>query len=185
MRRLTFICHAATASQREGRFPLPEESIEAGTKARPSPNRLLGPLICAPERRTVETALLLSPHAPAAQALQDCDFGTWKGKSLREIQLHDPRGTAAWLCDPGARPHGGESLAKLCERVGAWLDAFREPGHTVAVTHVSVMRAAALHVLGAPFPAFWRIDIQPMSAIDIRFDGRFWTIRSLNERLPD
>jgi hypothetical protein len=44
------------------------------------------------------------------------------------------------------------------------------------------MRAAALYVLEAPFPAFWRLDIQPMSAIDLRSNGRFWTIRSLNDR---
>jgi broad specificity phosphatase PhoE len=184
LRRLTLVCHAATAAQREGRFPLPEESIITGTRLDAPRNRVSAPLTCAPERRAVETALLLGPYAHITHALRDCDFGTWEGKSLGDIQRGDPDGAAAWLCDPGSRPHGGESLAELCERVGRWLDAFQEPDHTLAVTHASVMRAAALHVLRAPFPAFWRFDIQPLSAMDIRFDGRFWTIRSLNERLP-
>ncbi|HUE65623.1 MAG TPA: histidine phosphatase family protein [Rhizomicrobium sp.] len=185
LRRLTLICHAATASQREGRFPLPDESIMTGTTLHGPCNKVPGPLACAPEKRALETALLLAPHASTMQALRDCDFGAWMGKSVQEIQLDDPAGTAAWLCDPGSRPHGGESLAELCERVGRWLDGIRENGHTFAVTHASVMRAAALHVLGAPFAAFWRLDIQPLSAMDMRFDGQFWTIRSLNDHWAD
>lgn len=45
-----------------------------------------------------------------------------------------------------------------------WLNSVSGGGHTVAVTHASVIRAVVLAVLDAPFPAFWRIDVPPLTA---------------------
>jgi len=185
LRHLTLLCHAATLAQREGRFPMADDSIIAG-KGRS--NRVVDQparVLCARERRAQETAHLLGLRPTLEDTLRDCDFGAWKGKTLEEIRRSDPSGATLWLDDPQARPHGGESLAELLARVNRWLDEFAENGHVIAVTHAAVMRAATLHVLEAPFSAFWRLDIQPMSAIDLRSNGRFWTIRSLNDRWAD
>jgi broad specificity phosphatase PhoE len=137
-------------------------------------------VLSAPEKRAEETALLIARQTQIADALRDCDFGAWKGRTLTEIGHGDPQGAAAWLADPGACPHGGERIAELLHRIGGWLDHFTQDGHVVAVTHAAVMRAAALHILQAPFAAFWRMDIQPLSTMDLWFNGRFWTLRSLN-----
>ena len=180
MRRLTLICHAATRSQREGRFPLPDEPILMDPLPRAPYAGSTVAVLSAPEKRAQETALLMARHTQTTDALRDCYFGAWKGRTLTEIGHSDPQGAAAWLADPGACPHGGETLAGLSHRIGGWLDGFTQDGHVVAVTHAAVMRAAALHILQAPFAAFWRMDIQPLSAMDLWFNGRFWTLRSLN-----
>ncbi len=49
-----------------------------------------------------------------------------------------------------------------------------ERGHTIAITHASVIRTAIAHVLGAPLAASWKIDIEPLSITDFRSDGRRW-----------
>ena len=47
------------------------------------------------------------------------------------------------------------------------------------MTHAAVIRAAVLIVLDAPASAFWRIDVEPLSLTDLRFDGRRWALRAL------
>jgi len=61
----------------------------------------------------------------------------------------------AWINDPQAAPHGGESVMQLSERVAAWLTSLQgASGHIVAVTHPFVVRAALMQVLqGAAFNA--------------------------------
>ena len=47
-----------------------------------------------------------------------------------------------------------------------------QPGHVVAVSHPFVIRAAMLYVLQFPVSMFYRIDVEPLSAIELRFKGR-------------
>ncbi len=64
--------------------------------------------------------------------------------------------------------------------MAAWIhERSRDPGHTVAVTHASVIRAAIVHVIQAQMPSFWRIDILPLSRTEFRTNGRRWVLRSL------
>jgi broad specificity phosphatase PhoE len=59
--------------------------------------------------------------------------------------------------------------------VAAWLNTLQTaPGHVVAVTHPFVIRAALTHVLQST--AFNLIDIEPLSAIELRFNG-CWRLR--------
>jgi len=52
-----------------------------------------------------------------------------------------------------------------------------EHGHTIAVTHGSVIRAAIVHVLGAPLSACRKIDIEPLGITEFSSDGRRWMLR--------
>ncbi|MEI9997551.1 MAG: histidine phosphatase family protein [Rhizomicrobium sp.] len=178
---LTLICHAATAAQRLGAFPR-DDGIEPGPAKNLDALRSIattaGTVLCAPERRALETAGLLGLQVATTDTLRDCDLGNWRGRHLKDIQRDDPNGTVLWLSEPGAKPHGGESLTELFERVDAWLETLPAAGHIVAVTHASVMRAAVLHALRAPADAFWRLDVEPLSTIDMRHNGRFWSLRS-------
>ena len=85
------------------------------------------------------------------------------------------------MLDPDAAPHGGESLAAFCARIGRWLDEqAASEGRVAAVTHGEVIKAAVVHALGAPLPAFWRIDATPLAVTELHaHDGR-WTIVRLN-----
>jgi hypothetical protein len=55
----------------------------------------------------------------------------------------------------------------------------RFDGHTVAVTHASVIRAAVVHVIEAELRSFWRVDVLPLAFADLRTNGRRWVLRSL------
>ena len=115
--------------------------------------------------------MALGLNVDVEPALRDCDYGRWRGLPSKDVAEREPDAFAAWLGDPVAAPHGGESLATLIERVGAWLtQSLARDGRTLAVTHASVVRAAIVNALGAGPSAFARIDIAPLSLA--RFSGR-------------
>lgn len=179
--RLTLMCHARTAAQKEARFGL-DEPLDAGWLAkRPGIGgeyRNVRHLLCGPELRTRQTAALMGSEALAVQALADCDFGRWRGLSVEALLDTEPEHLQAWRDDPDAAPHGGESVTRLCRRVGDWLTTLQHtPGHCLAVTHPFVMRAALVHVLGCPMAMFHRIDIEPLGLIDLRFND-VWRLRA-------
>ncbi|HEY1731252.1 MAG TPA: histidine phosphatase family protein [Terriglobales bacterium] len=184
--RLTLISHAATQAQRRAAFPLDEPLEERetakiaalGWKA-PRAQRVLA----APERRTQETAHALGLPVAIAAELRDCDYGEWQGRELSELQSLDPEGFVAWLTDPLANPHGGESIVSLIDRVARWMNGEMETAHTIAVTHPPVIRSAIVHALQAPPQSFFRIDVAPLSITDLRFNGKAWTLRSTGHRL--
>ena len=75
------------------------------------------------------------------ERLIEMDFGAWENRPWDAI----PRDQLdAWMRDfLGARPHGGESVQQLYDRVGAALtDAARGPVPALVVTHAGVIKAA-------------------------------------------
>ena len=180
-KRLTLICHGATAATRAAAFPQ-DEPLEDGVLSRVE---VLGQGLRRPDRawsspalRARQTAAALALDASVNGSLRDCDYGRWGGRTFTDVQTHEPASVAAWLSDAEAAPHGGESLSDLFRRVWAWMDECirEEARHTIAVTHAAVIRAAILHVLDAPPRSFWRIDIEPLSVIRLRGDGVRWTL---------
>jgi broad specificity phosphatase PhoE len=180
--RLTMICSGATPATRKGWFPLDEplEQRALALAAATAPGlRRADRVWTSPALRTRQTAEAMSLKASIEPLLADHDHGRWAGKSLDDVQSEQPDGITAWLGDPDAAPHGGESLADVAGRGAALMDRLiAERGHTIAVTHASVIRAAMVHVLGAPLSACWRIDIEPLSVTEFRSDGRRWMLRS-------
>lgn len=175
--RLTLICHARTVAQKLARFPTNEPVENIGLASDVLAARFDAPrrLICAPERRTRQTAAWLGADAHIDQALRDCDWGQWRGQAIKDLQRSQTAALQAWLEDPDATPHGGESIAQVCERVSKWLVSLQTtPGHVVAVTHPFIIRAALIHVMQGS--AFHDIDVEPLSAVELRFTGR-WRLR--------
>lgn len=179
--RLTLLCHAPTPATRIAAFPA-DESLDV--KGRRAATALAGCLpkasrvLCGPARRTRETASALGLSAHIEPALRDCDYGRWSGLSLTDVAASEPEAIGQWLVDPDAAPHGGESISAVLDRIGVWLDAEPLKGRVLAVTHVAVMRAAVVHVLGAPASAFWRIDVGPLSTIELRRNGPRWALHA-------
>jgi broad specificity phosphatase PhoE len=179
--RITLISHAPTLALRRAAFPLDEpvlegelEKIAAIGWTAPRAQHVWS----GPEQRTRQTAEALGLQPDGAIEIGDVNFGSWSGKEIEDIQISDPSGLAAWLTNAEASPHGGESLVQLIARVGSWMEKQIVAGHTVAVTHPAVIRAAILSSLQAPPTSFWRLDIAPLSTTDLRFNGRLWTVRS-------
>nr|WP_242485786.1 histidine phosphatase family protein [Pseudomonas sp. TH41] len=132
-------------------------------------------LLSGPELRTRQTAELFGSDVELVTALRDCDFGRWKGARIDDLQKSEPESLQAWLDDPHSAPHGGESVTQLGQRVAAWLTTLEAtPGHIVAITHPFVIRAALTQVLQSV--AFNLIDVEPLSAIELRFNG-CWRLR--------
>lgn len=181
------IRHAPTAAVRRAAFPVDEPLDAAGlAAARRLAGRLgRGDALSSPALRTRDTAAAAGLAAAVDPALRECDFGSWAGRTLAEVHEEDAGAAAAWMTDPGARPHGGESLTQLLARVGGWLDEqAAEDRRTIAVTHAGVVKAAVVHALGAPAQAFWRIDVAPLAVTELHaHDGR-WTIARMNAAVP-
>jgi broad specificity phosphatase PhoE len=52
-------------------------------------------------------------------------------------------------------------------------------GRSVAVTHPAVIRAAIVVAIEAKPVSFWRIDIAPLSIVDLGSNGSRWTLKSI------
>jgi broad specificity phosphatase PhoE len=186
VRRIALVRHAPTAAVRAAAFGADEPLDPRGLAAAAALAGALGDrarVVVSPARRTAETAAALGLADPVVEPLlAECDFGRWAGRTLAEVHAAEPEATAAWMADPDAAPHGGESLADVVGRVRAWLAA-APAGRTVAVTHGGVVKAAVVVALGAPLDAFWRVDVAPLSLTELScFDGR-WTLSRVNAAL--
>ncbi len=179
--RLTLICHARTVAQKLSRFPTdePVEMVWQSAKcSRRGTSKVAPRLLCGPEARTRQTAELFGSDAQVVEALRDCDFGRWRGLRIGDLQKNEPDALQDWIEDPHSAPHGGESVMQLGERAAAWLATLEAtPGHIIAITHPYVIRAALTHVLQSQ--AFNLIDVEPLSAIELRFTGR-WRLRLMS-----
>jgi broad specificity phosphatase PhoE len=119
-------------------------------------------------------------NAIVVSTLRDCDYGTWRGSTLDGILARNPHTVSAWLSDPAATPHGGESLLSLMQRVAEWLEGEKAMNRrAILVTHAAVIRAAIIHAIEATPKSFWRIDIAPLSFTRLSGkDGRWNVISS-------
>jgi broad specificity phosphatase PhoE len=178
--RLDLLAHGASEATRAARFA-DDEALEApAAQAFEALRGRLRPyahLLTAPAR---ETAHALGLDADVEPALRDCDYGRWRGLASKDVAEREPDAFAAWLGDLVAAPHGGESLATLIERVGAWLtQSLAREGATLAVTHASVVRAAIVNAHGAGPSAFARIDVAPLSLARLRGHAGRWNLVAL------
>ena len=187
--RLTMIASGATAAARKGSFPADEslerQALDRARAAAPALRRA-DRVWTSPALRARQTAEALGFDATLEPLLADQDFAHWAGRSFEEVQAENPEGMAAWFADPGAAPHGGESLADVARRGAALMDGLLTlSGHTLAVTHPLLIRAAIVHVLGAPLSSAWKIDLEPLSLTEFRSDGRRWVLRASGVGFPD
>ncbi|AGL17450.1 histidine phosphatase family protein [Actinoplanes sp. N902-109] len=164
MSGLRLLACAPTPAMREARFGGDEDIDEGGRRAALAlpafARRELW--VCSPSRAACETAQALGHTALREAALRDPDMGRWAGMSLDEVAAADPQGLHRWLTDPGAAPHGGESLTQVRARTGQWLDAMARQ-RVVAVAHPVVVRAALAHALQLSEPGVWALEVAPLS----------------------
>lgn len=198
--RVMLISPAMSATLREARFddgcPLDPAGLrlaEAAAGSLPAADQVL----VSPTVRCRETAAALGLDALAVTEppeLSGLDVGRWRGATLAEVSADEPEAVGRWLADPSSAPHGGESVAGLCERVAKWLETAADPssgasgsGSTdgsgagsvriIAVVEPEIVRAGVMRALGAPESAFWRVDVPPLVVTE--FSGRAgrWNVR--------
>ena len=184
MRRLLLVRHASTEATRAAAFPGDEPLDERGRAAAAELASALPDgceILSSPAARCVETARAAGLTPQLDPALAECDFGSWTGKTLAELHDSDSESVGAWMTDPAACPHGGETLVRFAARVARWLDGQAErEGRAAAITHAGVVKAAVVHALGAPLAAFWRIDVAPLSITELHAHDGSWTLARVN-----
>jgi broad specificity phosphatase PhoE len=181
--RLDLLAHGASAATRGARFP-DDDSLEASAvvalEALRGRLRPYAQVLTSPARAARETAAALGFDAEVEMALSDCDYGRWRGLASKDVAERESDEFAAWLGDPDAAPHGGESLAGLIERTQAWLtQAMAREGATLAITHAAIVRAAIVHALGAGSSSFARIDVAPLSLARLSGHAGRWNLVAL------
>ena len=181
--RLDLLAHGPSAATRAARFP-DDEGLEPSAvgaiQALRGRLRPYAQVLISPARAARETAAALGFDAEVEMALSDCDYGRWRGLGPKDLAEREPDAFAAWLGDPDAAPHGGESLAGLIERTQAWLtQAMAREGATLAITHAAIVRAAIVNALGAGSSSFARIDVAPLSLARLSGHGQRWNLVAL------
>jgi broad specificity phosphatase PhoE len=183
--RVTLIAAAATSELRRAAFPGDAPLDRAGSGAaltRAGQVRRGKRVLISPALASRQTAEALGLSGTVEPALADCDYGRWAGLSLEAVGAAEPEALAAWLKDDAAAPHGGESHRQLTARAGQWLDGVgtRLSGHTIAVAHAVVIRAAIVHAIEAGPRSFWRIDIAPLSQTLLTRSHGQWRLRGID-----
>ena len=126
--------------------------------------------------RTESTAQTIAAGRPLALAAdvrwREADHGAWEGLTYRQVWQRYPEDAARRAADPlHHAPPGGESLARMAERVRqAWDDlADRYAGlRLIVVTHAGPIQALLCMTMGVPLAQHWRwrIDLGSVSALD-------------------
>ncbi|MEV0742593.1 histidine phosphatase family protein [Streptomyces sp. NPDC050549] len=179
--RITLISPALNRSLREARF---DEGSPLDPRGRACAESAAGSLgaadrvLVSPTARCRETASALGLAAVPEPELAGLDMGRWRGLTLDEVMAREPDAVLSWLSDRDAAPHGGESVGALCERAAGWLEETATfGGRTLAVVEQELVRALAVTILGAPGPAFWRLDVPPLTATDLSGQSGRWNLR--------
>lgn len=181
--RLTLIANASTPAVRAAAFPFDEGIDEFGrrdasARAKDMPRSRI--VLTSPAARAVETATALGFEATIDTGLRDLDLGRWAGRTLNSIAGSEPEALESWLSDPGAAPHGGETVDGLIARSSNWLnDVLPRQENVIAITHPAVIRAAILAAIKAGPGSFWHIDIGPLSVVELSSNGLRWTLRAI------
>lgn len=181
--RLTLLCHAATAAMREGAFPAPEDPLDDGGVRKANDYRLsegkADLFMVSPALAARQTADALGLDASIDHSLRDVDQGGWAGHSFETIHQRDAAALSAWLADPAKGAPDGESLIDARDRISPWLDAqARRDLHLLAITHPMVIRAILSAALDISLPATMRIDVAPLTAVRLSFNGG-WRLQAI------
>ncbi len=162
-----------TGARLPGRAPGLHLSEEGRTQAEAVARWMVGPdgpgrvvaVYASPMERTRETAAptarALGLRVRTAAGLNECDFGAWTGRRLRDLMR-----LKAWATvqrQPSAfRFPGGESFAEMQARMTgqvADLVAAHPDGTIVCVSHADTIKAALAASLGTPLDLFQRLTV--------------------------
>lgn len=148
-------------------------------------------IYASPMERTQETA---APIAKACKlrirtraGLNECDFGKWTGRSLKDLYKL-PEWQTVQKYPSGFRFPGGESFAEMQARItGTLVDLVaKHPGDTiVCVSHADTIKAAVAHALGTHLDQFQRIVVSPCSISAVIYGPTGPTVLAVNSTGDD
>ncbi|NED20624.1 histidine phosphatase family protein [Streptomyces sp. SID9913] len=174
--RLTLLC--APPADTVFRDAPPSERALRGAGAAVASLPAHAPAMRSPSSGSALTAAALGLKAAVEPALRDLDCGTWRGRTVADIAAADPYGYSAWLTDPDAAPHGGETVRELCRRIAHWLSALPpDTGRALAIAEPAVVRALLVHAWSAPVRAFRTLRVPPLYTVSLTWRDGVWGAR--------
>jgi probable phosphomutase (TIGR03848 family) len=144
----------------------------------------LAAVVTSPLERCRQTARAIlkeqtgTPATATERGITECDYGSWQGRSLKDL-AKDPLWRTVQTQPSAAAFPGGESMATMQARsVSAVrrLDALYEAEHGsdavwVAVSHGDVIKSVLADALGMHLDLFQRIHVDPASVSIVRYTG--------------
>jgi len=191
---IAFVRHGQTAANREGRFqgridpPLTDVGrAQVERVAELFATTRITRVVASPLTRAVDTARAIAQRhgLPVEQdeRLVEIDYGEWDARGLGDVT---PDEWARWRADTSFAPPGGESLVHVDARVAAFCAERVSDELTVAVSHVSPIKAAVCWALGVDPAATWHmyLDLASVTRVGRRGDGPPY-LASFNETAPE
>ncbi len=182
MALLYFIRHGETQWNAEGRV-CGRSDVNLSEVGREQAQRLadrlksaaIDAIYSSPLKRARQTAEIIAQATGVEpiveEDLVELDYGSWEGRTFREIIESEREGFAAWDTDPGKMaPPGGETGIEGLRRVAHVMDALagRHPrGKVAVVCHKTVGRLAVCHALGVPATEYRRRLSMENAAVNI------------------
>lgn len=145
------------------------------------------PIISSDLIRCVATADAIAggrTRLPHDRDLREFDFGAWDGLGFEEVGTRDPVLSRAFWDDPGdVTPPGGESWNDVATRVTASISRHSAAhGDLIVVAHFGAILCQIGHLIGQAPKEIIAQKIDPLSVSELHFDGRAWTVASVNHR---
>jgi 2,3-bisphosphoglycerate-dependent phosphoglycerate mutase len=139
---------------------------------------------CRDTAAAVLAALPGEPEVLEDHDLQECSYGAWTGRPLKELageplwRTVQDQPTAARF--PASEEYAGEGLLDMAHRAVAAVRAHdaavgeRHGGHAMwaAVTHGDIIKAVLADAAGAHLDHFQRFQADPASVSVVRYTGR-------------
>ena len=140
----------------------------------------------SPMERTQETAKpiakSLNLRVRTLQGLNECDFGDWTGRRLRDLSKLKSWSTIQKQPSSFRFPNG-ESFTEMQNRMLKTVDKIleRHPGETVVcVSHADPIKAILASAVGTPLDLFQRILVGPCSASVVLYTKERPLVLTLN-----
>ncbi|MBA2327277.1 MAG: histidine phosphatase family protein [Actinobacteria bacterium] len=125
-------------------------------------------VLASPLARARETAAPIAAAVGCDVEIDDrlieIDYGEWEARPFAELP---PDVVARWRDDADFAPPGGESLRVVGKRVAAFCEERLDQRVTVAVSHVSPIKAAVTWGLGVGDELAWRMRLDVASVTRI------------------
>jgi len=139
------------------------------------------------ERARASAELIAEPYrlpVRIAPAFAEMAFGAWEGLTRDDIRARFPEAWEQWRSTPHlCAPLGGETIAKVGERVAAGVAELRQ-AHAdqtiVLVSHSIVMRVMVLNALGLGLDRLWTVDAAPGGITELEYEPDWATVHRMN-----
>lgn len=177
MAELIIMSHALTKAQKQGIFPGNDELDSALIVPDHFKAAACAITLSANFKPAILTAQKLGLEAKVDFNLPVFDYGSFRGRALKQLAKDEAENLQKWLNDPYSSPHGGTSFQDIYDKTALWLEDFSGFSQsTLVITDPNFLRMVMLVVLQAPISSFANLDIAPLSTLTLSRRHKNWIV---------